>query len=168
MAFFDRFRKKQEEERLDKVSEVKEEKLQKNLELAKKAKTDTDKASKTKSAKKTVKTEKKEGVKIAGAKVKSKFQLEGASILVRPLITEKISDLAALGKYSFEVTRNANKLSVKKAISSVYGVKVRDVRMINVQGKNVRYGRHAGRTKDWKKAIITLAPGEKLELYEGV
>ena len=167
MAFFDRFRKKQEQERLNKASEVKGEKLQKDLELVKKTKKDTKESVKTISKNKTT-VVKKEGVKIGGAKVKSKFNIEAESILVKPLITEKISDLAAFGKYSFEVKKDANKLSVKKAVSVVYGVKVNNVRIINVQGKNVRYGKHSGRTKDWKKAIVTLAPGEKLELYEGV
>lgn len=168
MAFFDRFRKKQEQERLDNISKEKEEKLQKDLKLVKKVKEEVKDDSKVSTKKKTDKTDKKESVKISGAKIKSKFKLEGQTVLVKPLITEKISDLATLNKYSFEIQKNANKLSVKKAISSVYGVKVENVRVINVQGKNVRYGRHSGRTKDWKKAIITLAPGEKIELYEGV
>ncbi|MBU4422022.1 50S ribosomal protein L23 [Patescibacteria group bacterium] len=89
-------------------------------------------------------------------------------VLVKPLITEKVSDMAVLGKYSFQIKPKANKIMVKKAISALYNVKVRDVRIINVVGKSVRYGRHTGKRSDWKKAIVTLAPGEKLEIYEGV
>ncbi|PIR66667.1 MAG: 50S ribosomal protein L23 [Parcubacteria group bacterium CG10_big_fil_rev_8_21_14_0_10_36_14] len=89
-------------------------------------------------------------------------------VLLKPLITEKISDMAVLGKYAFQIKMDANKIMVKKAVSALYGVKVRDVRIVNVLGKSVRYGRHTGKRSDWKKAIVTLAPGEKLEIYEGV
>ncbi|MFA5133439.1 MAG: 50S ribosomal protein L23 [Patescibacteria group bacterium] len=89
-------------------------------------------------------------------------------MLIKPLITEKISDGAALGKYAFMVSREANKISIKKAVNNLYGVKVESVKIINAIGKSVRYGRFQGKRKDWKKAIVTLAPGEKIEIYEGV
>ncbi|MFH1193942.1 MAG: 50S ribosomal protein L23 [bacterium] len=90
------------------------------------------------------------------------------AILIKPLITEKISDGAVLGKYGFMVAPNANKLDVKKAVSNLYGVKVEKVRIVNSIGKSVRYGRSFGKRKDWKKAIVSLAQGEKIEVYEGV
>ncbi|MBU1180430.1 50S ribosomal protein L23 [Patescibacteria group bacterium] len=89
-------------------------------------------------------------------------------ILIKPLITEKISDMAVFGKYAFEVSPDANKIMVKKAVSTLYGVKIKDVKIINVRGKRVRHGRQWGKRKNWRKAIVSLAPGEKIEIYEGV
>lgn len=130
-----------------------------NLEVAKK----TDKP------KKQVKLSgKKEGVKIGAKVIKRKFKVDAYKFLVRPLITEKVSSMAAGGKYAFEVDLSANKVLVKKAVSALYDVSVKAVKIINVKGKYVRYGRQYGKRKDWKKAIVTLAPGEKIEIYEGV
>lgn len=76
--------------------------------------------------------------------------------------------MAAEGKYAFAVSPEANKILVKKAVSAVYGVNVKNVTMMNVLGKSIRYGRQLGKRKDWKKAIVTLKEGEKIEVYEGV
>jgi large subunit ribosomal protein L23 len=89
-------------------------------------------------------------------------------VLVKPLITEKASALSVENKYVFEVSPSTNKMEVKKAIYNVYGVEATEVNIMNMGGKKVRYGRTMGRTKNKKKAIITLKPGEKIELYEGV
>jgi large subunit ribosomal protein L23 len=88
--------------------------------------------------------------------------------LIKPMVSEKASVLASEGKYVFVVSPSANKIEVKKAVQKVFNVKVKDVNIINVSGKSVRFGRHWGRTKDWKKAVVTLEPGENIELYEGV
>jgi len=158
MGLIDRFLRKQKQEQLEKQAEKQQEapKVLKSEEKPKK-----------KTAKKA--TEDKETAPVKKAKViKKKFQIETNDILIKPLITEKISDGAVLGKYAFMVSLDANKLSVKKAVSNLYNVKVQDVRMINVIGKSVRYGRYQGKRRDWKKALVTLAPGEKIEVYEGV
>lgn len=89
-------------------------------------------------------------------------------VLVKPLITEKITDLGVFNKYGFVVANNANKIEIKKAIKEVYGVKPIAVNMINMKGKKVRSGRVSGKKKDWRKAIITLKKGEKIEIYQGV
>lgn len=89
-------------------------------------------------------------------------------ILVRPLVTEKASQIGIQSKYIFAVSKDANKIEVKKAIRSVYNVNPLNVRIINVRGRSVRYGRSEGTTKAWKKAIITLKEGDKIEVYEGV
>lgn len=89
-------------------------------------------------------------------------------ILVKPIITERASELSALGKYVFEVARAATKNEVKKAVHSLYGVDVVKVNMINFSGKKVRYGRSQGSRKNWKKAIVTLKEGQTIEVYEGV
>jgi large subunit ribosomal protein L23 len=88
--------------------------------------------------------------------------------LVKPLITEKATNLSAANKYVFVVERAANKIEVAKAIQSIYGVKPVSVNLLNVSGKVVRRGRISGRRKAWRKAIVTLAKGETIKIYEGV
>lgn len=89
-------------------------------------------------------------------------------VLVRPLITEKVTNLAVENKYAFEVATDTNKIEVSRAIQEVYGVVPTDVNIVNVKGKKVRFGRKFGKRKDWKKAIITLKKGETIKVYEGV
>lgn len=89
-------------------------------------------------------------------------------LLVRPLVTEKATTLATDNKYVFVVAKKANKISVAKAIQAVYGVKPTDVNIVNMKGKRVSRGRIRGQRKDWKKAIVTLAKGETIAIYEGV
>lgn len=89
-------------------------------------------------------------------------------VLVKPLITEKSSFLSPYGQYVFEVSPRTNKVEIAKAIERAYGVKPISVNIIRVRGKKVRYGKTQGVTKKWKKAIITLKPGDKIEVYEGV
>ena len=89
-------------------------------------------------------------------------------ILIKPLVTEKVTDLAGQNKYAFVVKNSCNKIEIKRAIKNIYGVEPIKINTLNMQGKNVRYGRTQGRTKNWKKVIITLKEGEKIELYKGV
>ena len=163
MAFLDRFRKNEEKKKLEKMAEKS---TAKDLKLPKKSKNQEIKKSKSQEIGK-VAIGKQEEKKASKKIIKSKFK-GGYGVLIKPLITEKISEAASLGKYAFAVSSDANKPTVKKAINAVYGVNVKSVRIINVIGKSVRYGRSFGKRKDWKKAIITLAPGEKIEIYEVV
>jgi large subunit ribosomal protein L23 len=89
-------------------------------------------------------------------------------ILVKPLITEKVGDLAKENKYIFEVAVNANKLEVAEAVKEVYDVNPVKVNIINIKGKRVRVGRVFGKRKNRKKAIVKLAEGESINLHEGV
>jgi large subunit ribosomal protein L23 len=89
-------------------------------------------------------------------------------VLRRPLITEKNTSLQALGKYTFEVAGEANKNLVKQAVEKAFKVKVTTVNVITVRGKERRVGRRQVLTQSWKKAIVTLKPGDKIELFEGV
>jgi large subunit ribosomal protein L23 len=89
-------------------------------------------------------------------------------ILIKPLVTEKVSNLGVLNKYVFAVAKEANKIEVAKAIKEIYGVKPVGVNMINRLGKKARYGRISGWRKDWKKAIVTLPQGQTIKIYEGV
>lgn len=89
-------------------------------------------------------------------------------ILVKPLITEKATNLGAENKYAFVVVNSANKISVAKAVEETYGVRPVAVNLMNVGGKLVRRGRVSGKRKDWKKAVVTLKKGETIKIYEGV
>jgi len=89
---------------------------------------------------------------------------ESYRVLIEPVITERAMDLRVYNQYVFKVTNKANKSEIKKAVESKYGIKPIKVNIINVFGKQVRYGRTQGRTKNWKKAIITLKQGDKIEI----
>jgi len=91
-------------------------------------------------------------------------------VIKRPIVTEKSNVLADLyGQYSFEVDRRANKHQGKEAVENIFDVEVEKVRIINVKPKRGRYGRRTVvRESAWKKAIVTLAPGQRLEVFEGV
>lgn len=90
-------------------------------------------------------------------------------VIKKPIITEK-STIARgeENKYFFEVDRRANKIEIAKAVEKLFKVKVLNVGTINVRGKKRRMGKIEGRRNDWKKAIVTLAPGSSIEIYEGV
>ncbi|MDO5689650.1 MAG: 50S ribosomal protein L23 [Tissierellia bacterium] len=90
-------------------------------------------------------------------------------IIIRPIITERSMDEMENGKYTFEVARNTTKSEVKKAIETIFGVKVASVNTMNVRGKIKRQGIHKGKRPDWKKAIVTLAADSKtIEFFEGM
>ena len=89
-------------------------------------------------------------------------------VLRRPLITEKNTMLQAQGKYAFEVAKEANKPQVKQAVEKAFKVKVHAVNIITMPGKTRRVGRRQVLTQPWKKAIVTLQPGDKIEVFEGV
>ena len=89
-------------------------------------------------------------------------------VLRRPLITEKNTMLQAQGKYVFEIAREANKQQIKQAVEKAFKVKVLAVNVMTVPGKTRRVGRRQVLTQSRKKAIVTLKPGDKIELFEGV
>jgi large subunit ribosomal protein L23 len=89
-------------------------------------------------------------------------------IILRPLITEKNTNLMAYNKYSFEVDRDASKPQIKRAVEELFNVTVTSVHTMNMRGKMRRRGMKIGYTSDWKKAIVTLAEGDRIELFEGV
>lgn len=90
-------------------------------------------------------------------------------VLKRPIITEKGTLLKdKFNKVTFEVNPKFNKIEIKEAIERIFKVKVLNVRVINVPGKKKRLGRTLGKRSDWKKAIVTLKPGERIEFFEGM
>ena len=90
-------------------------------------------------------------------------------VIRRPLITEKTSIQREDGRtIVFQVASNANKVEIKRAIEMIFNVKVAEVRTLQSHGKTRRQGRWAGRRNDWKKAIVTLKPDQKIELFEQI
>jgi large subunit ribosomal protein L23 len=91
------------------------------------------------------------------------------NIIRRALITEKSTNAKdESNKYIFEVDRRANKIEVATAVEKLFKVKVLDVHVMNIIGKKKRVGRIMGEKRSWKKAIVTLAPGNRIDIHEGV
>ncbi|MEQ8417432.1 50S ribosomal protein L23 [Imperialibacter roseus] len=94
------------------------------------------------------------------------------SVLVKPLVTEKVSSMNEKGKYGFVVKKGANKVEIKKEIEKMYGVKVENINTMVYQGKRkTRYTKSRvleGRTDAYKKAIVTVAEGEVIDFYAGI
>ena len=91
------------------------------------------------------------------------------SIVKKALITEKGTVLRELrNQYFFEVARDANKIEIKRAVESIFNVKVKTVQTMQIRGKIKRQGRYAGKRSDWKKAVVTLQPDQKIELFEQI
>ena len=91
-------------------------------------------------------------------------------VVLRPLITEKATRLISENKYAFEVRQQVNKVQIKEAVEKAFDVHVEDVHTMNVKGAMRRIGRtrRLVRTPSWKKAIVTLREGEKIEVFEGL
>jgi large subunit ribosomal protein L23 len=87
-------------------------------------------------------------------------------IIIRPILTEKSNGLeAAFNQYTFEVHRQANKIEIGKAVEQVFGVRVDKVRTMVMRGNLRRVGRFFGKTRQWKKAMVTLHPGDSIDFY---
>ena len=93
--------------------------------------------------------------------------MEARDILIRPIVTEKSTALMEQGKYTFRVPLAATKIQIPQAVEQIFKVKVQAVNTMRYEGKLKRMGRTQGRRSDWKKAVVTLKPGEAIELFEG-
>jgi large subunit ribosomal protein L23 len=90
-------------------------------------------------------------------------------IIKRPVITEKTSiQKEANRQVTFEVDRRANRVEIRRAVERLFNVRVAAVRTAQVKGKVKQRGRIVGKRRDWKKAIVTLMPGERIDFFEGV
>jgi large subunit ribosomal protein L23 len=97
--------------------------------------------------------------------------LDAFSTIIRPVVSEKGTVLGEQGKYVFEVAPSANKIQIKQAIEEAFAnkkVQVTAVNIVHVAGKQRRRGRSVGMTRAWKKAVVTLRAGQRLDLFEGV
>ena len=88
-------------------------------------------------------------------------------VIIEPVVSEKSYALMADGKYTFRVDDRAHKTQVSHAVEEIFEVTVVGVRTMQVRSKPKRRGLHSGRTRSWKKAIVELAPGDRIELFEG-
>ena len=90
-------------------------------------------------------------------------------VIIKPIMTEKSYENIAIGKYTFEVALTATKVDIKNAVEELFGVKVKSVNTLRYDGKNKRVGVHQGKTKAWKKAIVTIDtnPGDIKYLDKG-
>ena len=94
--------------------------------------------------------------------------MEARDIIIKPIVTEKSVSLMEHNKYVFKVALSANKKKIKKAVEEIFKVKVVDVNTLRVKGKVKRMGRYEGKTSDYKKAIVQLAEGDHIEVFEGL
>ncbi len=98
-------------------------------------------------------------------------QMSPYSVIKRPLVTEKSTALSGANKYIFEVDPRANKPQIKEAVEKAFEVTVTGVNVMVMKGKSRggrRYGRKVTHAPDWKKAVVTLAPEDHIELFEGI
>ncbi|WP_293816750.1 50S ribosomal protein L23 [uncultured Parolsenella sp.] len=86
-------------------------------------------------------------------------------VIIRPIVSERSFDLMNENKYTFEVAKNAPKEEIRAAIQKLFGVRVLKVNTINVKPKQKRVRYQVGMTRSWKKAIVTLAPGDTIEVF---
>jgi large subunit ribosomal protein L23 len=88
-------------------------------------------------------------------------------VILEPVVSEKSYALMADGKYTFRVADRAHKTQIARAVEEIFEVRVAAVRTAKVRAKPKRRGLNSGRTRSWKKAIVELAPGDRIELFEG-
>ena len=94
--------------------------------------------------------------------------METSEVLIAPLITEKSTILQERGKYAFQVDRRANKVEIRSEVEATFNVKVVSVNVIKVRGKSKRYGPRFKKQPDTKKALVSLRPGDRIQIIEGV
>lgn len=94
--------------------------------------------------------------------------MEARDIIIKPVVTEKSIGMMENNKYVFKVALKANKIEIKKAVEEIFKVKVVGVNTVRINGKMKRMGRYEGKTSDYKKAIVQLAEGDSIEIFEGM
>lgn len=104
----------------------------------------------------------------ANTKTEKKIFNNAYRILIKPVVSEKASIAESFNAYSFVVAKDASKKHVKEAVQQIYGVKPEKVRIINVEGKELKVKTGFARRGDWKKAIVTLPKGQLINIHEGV
>jgi large subunit ribosomal protein L23 len=93
--------------------------------------------------------------------------MNSRQVIIEPIVSEKSYALMADGKYTFRVDDRAHKTQIRRAVEEIFDVEVVEVRTLSVRSKPKRRALHRGRTRSWKKAIVQLAPGDRIELFEG-
>ena len=93
--------------------------------------------------------------------------MDSREVIIEPVISEKSYALMADGKYTFRVHERAQKTQIAHAVEDIFGVTVASVKTAQVRAKPKRRGLHSGKTRSWKKAIVQLGPGDRIEMFEG-
>jgi large subunit ribosomal protein L23 len=93
--------------------------------------------------------------------------MDPRQVIIEPVVSEKSYALMSDGKYTFRVDDRAHKTQIRRAVEEIFDVGVVEVRTMKVRSKPKRRGVHSGTTRSWKKAIVQLAPGDRIELFEG-
>jgi large subunit ribosomal protein L23 len=93
--------------------------------------------------------------------------MDSREVIIEPVISEKSYALMADGKYTFRVHDRAQKTQIAHAVEQIFGVRVAGVRTSHVRAKPKRRGLHSGKTRAWKKAVVQLGPGDRIEMFEG-
>lgn len=119
-------------------------------------------------SKKAVETHSNASVQKSEEKTEKKIFNNADRILIKPVVSEKASIAESFNAYSFIVAKDASKKHIKEAVQQIYGVKPEKVRIINVEGKELRVKTGSARRGDWKKAIVTLPKGQSINIHEGV
>jgi large subunit ribosomal protein L23 len=94
--------------------------------------------------------------------------MEPSQVIIRPVVSEKSYVLASTGKYTFRVHPAAHKTQIRQAVESLFDVRVVDVRTMSVKSKPKRRGLTRGRTREWKKAVVEVAPGQEIPIFAGL
>jgi large subunit ribosomal protein L23 len=94
--------------------------------------------------------------------------MDASQIILKPVLSEKSYVLSSTGKYTFRVHPDAHRTQIRQAVESLFGVHVVEVRTINVKSKPKRRRQIPGRTRTWKKAIVKVAPGESIPIFQGL
>ena len=94
--------------------------------------------------------------------------MEATQVIIRPVVSEKSYVLASTNKYTFRVHDHAHKTQIRQAVEELFGVHVVDVRTMSVKSKPKRRGVTAGRTRAWKKAVVQVAPGQSIPIFQGL
>jgi large subunit ribosomal protein L23 len=94
--------------------------------------------------------------------------MHASQVVIRPVVSEKSYVLAATGKYTFRVHPDAHKTQIRQAVEQLFEVSVLDVRTMSVKSKPKRRGFTTGQTRQWKKAIVQLAPGDEIPIFQGL
>jgi large subunit ribosomal protein L23 len=93
--------------------------------------------------------------------------MDARQVIIRPIISEKSYALIAQNKYTFRVHPDAHKTQIRSAVEEIFSVQVTDVKTMKLKPKPKRRAYTTGRTRGWKKAVVQLAPGDRIELFEG-
>ena len=93
--------------------------------------------------------------------------MDSRQLVIRPVVSEKSYALIAQNKYTFRVHADAHKTQIRQAVEEIFNVTVTEVRTMAVRSKPKRRGWTSGRTRSWKRAVVELTPGDRIELFEG-